>query len=71
MQVQLSQADIETIAAALHTVSPSGGGSPQFTLARRFSSLAGDKADDRVFARVLHFLRLVEAEVVEAELSDD
>jgi hypothetical protein len=69
MQVNLTLAEIETIAAALHTVSPSGGGSPQFTLARKFSALAPD-SEDAIFARVLHFLRLVEAEVVEAELSD-
>jgi hypothetical protein len=70
MQVNLTHAEIVTIAAALHTVSPSGGGSDQFTLAQKMSALVPD-SEDAVFARVLHFLRLVEAEVVEAELSDD
>ena len=40
--VILSQAELFTIAAALQAVSPSGGGSNQYTVARKIAALLHD-----------------------------
>ena len=50
----LTSDELFTIAAALHAVSPSGGGSREFTLARKVSDIAARNAHGPAFDQALN-----------------
>ena len=58
------------ILAALHTVSPTGGGSAQYTLARKLGEIFTGLDADALQNRIQHFSQVVANEQAESEGDD-